>query len=149
MITLNQIKDAIVGKLAKGGFRVFDERIRAPDLAQGAVVQVMLEPLTSQIVGGGIYEERSLMADCAWVEAEVSPLGAMYDAVEGMGRALQPGIPVGNRQLRLENCRYNLADGVAHYLFDLHYTDRIVEEDDYEYMATLKIETEESNHGNA
>ena len=91
MITLNQIKDAIVGKLAKGGFRVFDERIRAPDLAQGAVVQVMLEPLTSQIVGGGVYEERSLMADCAWVEAEVSPLGAMYDAVEGMGRALQPG----------------------------------------------------------
>ena len=140
MITYNELKEAVVRKLSGAGYRVYDENVQVSELEQkGALVQVMLEPLACVRFCAGLYEERNVLVDIAWMEEAVSTRAGMYDALDALSHTLQPYLEVQNRKLRVENVRYNITDAIAHVLFDLNFTVKVVEEDTHPMMGELKL----------
>lgn len=147
MITINDVKNGIIRRLAGLGGSVYGEDVKDADFADGAVIQVDVDLVASRRVCAGKYVERSFLVDCAWLDQDTPTNEAMNDAQDKIEAAVVPAIPVCGRMLKPENVRFNKLDSVAHVVFELNLTDRVMEEDPHARMGKLNLE--ENLNGNA
>ena len=146
-MTINEVKNGIIKQLAGLGARVYGEDVRVAELEEGPVIQVDVALVTSRRVCAGKCVERTFLADCAWLNQDTPTNEAMNDAQDSIEAAIVPAIPAGGRMLKPENVRFNKEDSVAHVIFEISLTERIMDENPHAMMGELNLE--EHVNGNA
>lgn len=147
MITINDVKNGIIRRLAGLGDSVYGEDVNAVDFRDGAVIQVDVDLVTSRRVCAGKGVERSFLVDCAWLDQDTPTNQAMNDAQDRIEAAILPAIPLCGRKLKPENMRFNKTDGVAHVVFEINLMDSAMETEPHPMMGELNME--EQVNGNA
>ena len=123
MIELVDIAKGVATALRPG--RVVVEEPKQTDLDKGPLAYVVIEPISDETAGGGLFSERGVLVDLAYMDkARVTQKG-YYAFVSEMHRKLRPILRFAGREILLQQIQTRLVDGVAHYIFQLHFWDAL------------------------
>lgn len=139
MIELIDIAKGVATTLRPG--RVVVEEPEQTDLAKGPLTYLVLEPIADETVGGGLLADRDVLVDLACMDkVRVSQKG-YYAFVSEMNQKLRPTLRFAGREIMPRQIITRLVDGVAHYIFQLHFFDALdLTPAAYERMQTLFLQ---------
>jgi hypothetical protein len=139
MIELYDIAAAVASRLAPS--RVVVEEPKQTDLAKGPLTYVVIEPIADETVGGALLADRNVLVDLAYLDKARVDQRGYYSFVADMNRVLRPTLQFVGREILLQQIQSRLVDGVAHYMFQLHFWDDIdLSPSAYERMQTLFLQ---------
>lgn len=122
MITLNEIKLALIKKLRNGtGVKnIYGEEINKKSFP---LLQISIMPNTFRTAAAGYHTDKNILIDIIYMEEDFTSYSENYQMLETIDRLIRPVLSVGERNFTVENASMEITDYVGHYKFFLEFTD--------------------------